>query len=71
MSTTTVAQHEQHLKLLEANIKEIDDSYQQIVDSHKQMDNGLHEISNLIFKLFLITSDLRETRLEFDKAEGN
>ena len=71
MSKTSLAQHEQHLKLLESNIKEIDDSYQQVVDSHKQMDNALHAISNLIFKLYLIVSDLRETRLAFEKAEGN
>ena len=64
MAKTNFVQHEQHLKLLEASIKEIDDSYQQIIDSHKQMDNGLHEVSNLIFKLFLIASDLRKTRLE-------
>ncbi len=70
MAVKNLAQHEQHLKLLEANIKEIDDSYQQVVDSHKQMDNRLHEISNLIFNLFLIASDLRTTRLEFEKAEG-
>ena len=70
MSKSNLAQHEQHLKLLEANIKEIDDSYQQVIDSHKQMDKGLHEISNLIFNLFLIASDLRENRLEFEKEEG-
>jgi hypothetical protein len=67
MARTNLAQHEQHLKSLEANLKEIDGSYQQIVDSHQQMNNGLHAISNLIFKLFLIASDLRETRLEFEK----
>jgi len=67
MAKTNLAQHEQHLKSLEANLKEIDGSYQQIVDSHQQMNNGLHAISNLIFKLFLIASDLRETRLGFEK----
>jgi flagellar biosynthesis chaperone FliJ len=67
MAKTNLSQHEQHLKSLEANLKEIEGSYQQIVDSHQQMNNGLHAISNLIFKLFLIASDLRETRLEFEK----
>ncbi len=71
MAVKNLSQHEQHLKLLEANIKEIDDSYQQVIDSHKQMDKGLHEISNLIFNLFLIASDLRTTHLEFEKAEAN
>lgn len=70
MAVKNLSQHEQYLKLLEANIKEIDDSYQKIIDSHKQMDKGLHEISNLIFNLFLIASDLRESRLEFEKEEG-
>ena len=67
MAVKNLSQHEQHLKLLESNIKEIDNSYQQVVDSHKQMNNALHGISNLIFKLFLIASDLRETRLDFEK----
>ena len=71
MASKNLSQHEQNLKLLESNIKEIDDSYQQVVDYHKQMDNALHAISNLIFKLYLIVSDLRETCLEFEKAEGN
>lgn len=70
MAIKNLSQHEQHLKLLESNIKEIDDSYQQVVDSHKQIDTALHAISNLIFKLYLIVSDLRETRLDFEKAEG-
>jgi hypothetical protein len=68
MAKTNLSQHEQHLKSLETNLKEIDGSYQQIVDSHQQMNNGLHAISNLIFKLFLIASDLRETHLEFEKS---
>jgi hypothetical protein len=67
MAKLNLAQHEQYLKLLEENLKEIDGSYQQIVDSHQQMNNGLHAISNLIFKLFLIARDLRENRLELEK----
>ena len=68
MAKTNLAQHEQHLKSLETNLKEIDGSYQKIVDSHQKMNNGLHAISNLIFKLFLIVNDLRETRLGFEKS---
>jgi hypothetical protein len=63
MAKTNLTQHEQHLKLLEASIKEICDHY-------KQMYDRLHEASNLTFKLFLIASDLRETRLEFEKKEN-
>jgi len=68
MAKTNLSQHEQHLKSLETNLKEIDGSYQKIVDSNQKMNNGLHAISNLIFKLFLIVNDLRETRLEFEKS---
>ena len=70
MAKTNLGQHEQHLKLLEASIKEIDDSYQHIIDSHQQMYNGLSDVSNLIFKLYLIANDLRETRLLFEKEQG-
>jgi flagellar biosynthesis chaperone FliJ len=68
MAKTNLSQHEQHLKSLETNLKEIDGSYQKIVDSHQEMNNGLHAISNLIFKLFLIVNDLREARFEFEKS---
>lgn len=67
MAKTNLSQHEQYLKSLEKNLKEIDGSYQKIVDSHQEMNNGLHAISNLIFKLFLIVNDLREARFEFEK----
>jgi hypothetical protein len=60
MVKTNLAQHEQHLKLLESSIREICDYLKQAYDR-------LHEASNLSFKLFLIASDLRETRLEFEK----
>lgn len=60
MSKPNLVQHEQPLKLLEISIREI-------CDHHKQIYDRLHEASNLSFKLFLIASDLRETRLEFEK----
>ena len=84
MAAKNLAQHEQHLKLLEENLKEFDKSYQQVVDSHKQKDNalqqvvdlhkkmygGLCDLSNLIFGLFQIAKDLRETYFEFEKEES-
>ena len=81
MSKTNLAQHVQHLKSLETTTQEIDQSYQQIVDSHKQKDdalqqvvdshkqmyNGLCDLSNLIFGLFQIVRDLKETHLILEK----
>lgn len=81
MAKTNLAQHEQLLKSLEESVKEIDTSYQQVIESHKKsrelkeleketeekMYDGLCDLSNLIFGLFQIANDLRESRLELEK----
>jgi hypothetical protein len=63
MAKSNVAQHKQHLKLLEKSIKEI-------CDKHKEINDTISESWNMTMKLFVIADDLRTTRLEFEKAEG-
>ena len=63
MAKTNLAQHEQHLKLLETSIREI-------CGHHKQLYDLVHESWTKAMQLFLVTDDLRETRLEFEKEEG-
>ena len=60
MATTNLSQHEQHLKSLEKSIREI-------CDYHKQMYDLVHESWTKAMQLFLVTDDLRETRLELEK----
>jgi hypothetical protein len=60
MAKTNLAQHEQHLKSLETSIREI-------CDDHKQMYELVHQSWTKSMQLFVITDDLRSTRLEFEK----
>lgn len=63
MAKTNLAQHEQHLKHLETSIREI-------CDDHKQMYELVHQSWTKSMQLFVITDDLRSTRLEFEKKEN-
>ncbi len=63
MAKTNLAQHEQHLKSLETSIREI-------CDDHKQMYELVHQSWTKSMQLFVITDDLRSTRLEFEKKES-
>lgn len=63
MAKTNLAQHEQHLKLLEKSIREI-------CDDHKQMYELVHHSWTKSMQLFVMTDDLRSTRLEFEKKES-
>jgi hypothetical protein len=63
MAKTNLAQHEQHLKSLQTSIREI-------CDDHKQMYELVHQSWTKSMQLFVITDDLRSTRLEFEKTEG-
>ena len=63
MAKTNLAQHEQHLKSLETSIREI-------CDDHKQMYELVHQSWTKSMQLFVMTDDLRATRLEFEKQES-
>jgi hypothetical protein len=60
MAKLNLAQHEQHLKSLEKSIREI-------CDHHKQLYDLVHDSWTKAMQLFLVTDDLRATRLEFEK----
>jgi len=60
MAKTNLVQHEQRLKHLEKSIREI-------CDDHKQMYELVHESWTKAMQLFLVTDNLRATRLEFEK----
>ena len=63
MASKNLSQHEQLLKLLEKLLKEI-------CDHHKQTDDLVRESWTKTMQLFVVADDLRTTRLEFEKAEG-
>jgi hypothetical protein len=63
MAKTNLVQHEQHLKHLEKSIREI-------CDDHKQMYELVHESWTKTMQLFLVTDNLRATRLEFEKENS-
>jgi len=67
MAKSNVAQHEQHLKLLEKSIKEICDKHKEVNDTINQSWNMINESWNMTMKLFVIADDLRATRLDFEK----
>ena len=60
MVKQNVAQHEQQLKRLETSIREI-------CDDHKKISDLVHESWTKSMQLFVMTDDLRTSRLEFEK----
>ena len=63
MAKSNLSQHEQLLKNLEKSIREI-------CDDHKKMSELVHQSWTKSMQLFVITDDLRSTRLEFEKKEN-
>jgi len=63
MAMANLAQHEQHLKLLEKSIREI-------CDDHKQMSELVHQSWTKSMQLFVMTDHLRSTRLAFEKKNS-
>ncbi len=60
MAVKNVSQHEQQLKRLESSIREI-------CDDHKKLSDLVHESWTKSMQLFVMTDDLRTSRLEFEK----
>jgi hypothetical protein len=63
MAKINLSQHEQYLKSLEKSLKEI-------CDKHKQLYDLIHESWTLTMEQFVVTNNLRDTRLAFEKEEG-
>jgi hypothetical protein len=60
MASKNLSQHEQQLKRLETSIREI-------CDDHKKISDLVHESWTKSMQLFVMTDDLRTSRLEFEK----
>jgi hypothetical protein len=71
MAKSNVAQHEQHLKLLEKSIREINEKQNEVEDAQNKAWHLLNKARNMTMQLFVITDDVRATRFEFEKDEGN
>ena len=71
MAKSNVAQHEQHLKLLEKSIREISEQQNEVEDAQNKAWHLLNKARNMTMQLFVIADDLRTTRLEFEKDEAN
>ena len=63
MAAKNLAQHEQHLKHLEKSLREI-------CHNHKQVYDLFHESWTMTMEQFVMADNLRMTRLEFEKTEG-
>ena len=71
MAKSNLAQHELHLKLLEKSIREISEKQNEVEDAQNKAWHLLNKSRNMTMQLFVIADDLRATRLDFEKAEGN
>lgn len=67
MAKTNLAQHEQHLKLLETSTKEICDKHKQIDETIRYAWTMLNEMWGMTMQLFVVIEEVRHTRLEFEK----
>jgi len=67
MAKSNVAQHEQHLKLLEKSIREISEQQNEVEDAQNKAWHLLNKARNMTMQLFVIADDLRASRLEFEK----
>ena len=70
MAVQNLAQHEQLLKLLEKSIREICEKQNEVEDAQNQAWHLLNKARNMTMQLFVVADDLRTTRLDFEKAEG-
>jgi hypothetical protein len=71
MAKSNLAQHELHLKLLEKSIREINEKQNEVEDAQNKAWHLLNKARNMTMQLFVITDDVRATRFEFEKDEGN
>jgi len=71
MAKSNLAQHELHLKLLEKSIREINEKQNEVEDAQNKAWHLLNKARNMTMQLFVITDDVRATRFEFEKVEGN
>ena len=71
MASKNLYQHEQNLKLLEKSIREICQMQNEVYDTFYQTLNAFNTTRDMTMQLFVVADDLRTTRLDFEKSEGN
>ena len=71
MAKSNLAQHELHLKALEKSIREISEKQNEVEDAQNKAWHLLNKARNMTMQLFVIADDVRDTRLQFEKEEGN
>lgn len=59
------------LKALEKSIREISEKQNEVEDAQNKAWHLLNKARNMTMQLFVIADDVRATRLEFEKEEGN
>jgi ABC-type transporter Mla subunit MlaD len=70
MAKSNLSQHEQLLKALEKSIREISEKQNEVDDTLHQAWALSNTVRNMTMQLFVMADDLRSTRLDFEKAEG-
>ena len=70
MAKSNLSQHEQLLKALEKSIREISEKQNEVDDTLHQVWALSNTVRNMTMQLFVMTDDLRSTRLEFEKKES-
>lgn len=70
MAKSNLSQHEQLLKTLEKSIREISEKQNEVDDIIHQAWALSNTVRNMTIHLFVMTDDLRSTRLDFEKVEG-
>jgi len=70
MAKSNLSQHEQLIKTLEKSIREISEKQNEVDDTLHQAWVLSNTVRNMTMQLFVMADDLRSTRLDFEKAEG-
>ena len=70
MAKSNLSQHEQLIKTLEKSIREISEKQNEVDDTLHQAWVLSNTVRNMTMQLFVMTDDLRSTRLEFEKQES-
>jgi len=68
---TLRSQHELHEKSLEKSVREISEKQNEVYDTFYKTLVAFNTTRDMTIKLFVITDDLRTTRLEFEKEHSS
>lgn len=68
---TLRSQHELHEKSLEKSVREISEKQNEVYDAFYKALDAFNTTRDMTIKLFVITDDLKTTRLEFEKENSD